>query len=486
MERTLTKAALYIRVSTEEQALEGQSVDAQLEILKQYCQLYNIQIYNIYRDLGISGKSASNRPGLMLMLSDASKGKFNMVLVWKISRLSRSLKDLLLIIDQLEHYGIVFCSYSERFDTSNAVGRMTLQLLGSIAEFERNTIIDNVKLGLVEYARKGGKTGTVLGYDYKDKQLVVNSKEASAVKLIFNLFVNSRMSMREIADYLNQRGYKTKRNKSFRKDSISVIIRNPVYIGINRHSLNSPNEYQTEGNHEPIIDNELWQAAQKLLETNKHKRPSKNLQSGFILSSKLICPDCRMPMHGFSTRSAVKVYRYYKCNGCGRLIKADAIENKVLSLLHRLLLTNEVLQDTLSAVNHHSDISIKKVQLQNIQKEIQANDRLLERYLSLLEREALWYSTSITDKVKKIDIKLKQLKTEEADLLSKEAHTTAEVSLDDYYAAIEKLFKEKDTRELKRIVELSISCICVNRDYDAGAAAFLFNIGNGSEVNFVI
>ncbi|MDF2840391.1 MAG: hin 4, partial [Clostridia bacterium] len=232
----ISKAALYIRVSTEEQAAEGQSVDAQIDTLSQFCRLYHIDIYNIYQDLGISGKETHNRPGLIRMLEDGKQLKFNMVLVWKISRLSRSLKDLLLILDEFEKSNIIFNSYSEKFDTSTPLGKMTLQLLGSIAEFERNTIIDNVKLGLHEYANKGGKTGTVLGYDHHDKQLFVNPWEAEIIKMIYQLYTVNQMSMSEIAAYLNEAGYRTKRNNCFSKDGIATILSNPVYIGINRHN----------------------------------------------------------------------------------------------------------------------------------------------------------------------------------------------------------------------------------------------------------
>lgn len=238
------KVAIYIRVSTEEQAIEGQSAQAQEGILKQYCSAYNMEIYDVYTDLGISGKSLKDREGLKRLIEDCSKKKFDLVLVWKISRLSRNLKDLLYVIDILESNNVYFASCSEKFDTATPVGRMTLQLLGSIAEFERNTIIENVRLGLAEFARKGGKASSVLGYDNIEKKLSINKKEADIVRLVFSLYIDNGLNYSAIASHLNNIGCKTKRGSKYRSSSISYIINNPVYIGINRHKIKTEKENQ--------------------------------------------------------------------------------------------------------------------------------------------------------------------------------------------------------------------------------------------------
>ncbi|MGB7606587.1 MAG: recombinase family protein [Lutisporaceae bacterium] len=483
MDCTTIKAALYIRVSTEEQALEGQSVDAQVETLEQYCQLYNIDIYEIYKDLGVSGKTTKNRSGLQQMLKDASRGKFNMVLVWKISRLSRSLKDLLLILDQLENNNIVFNSYSEKLDTSTAVGRMTLQLLGSIAEFERNTIIDNVKLGLQEYARKGGKTGTVLGYESIGRQLTVNSQEAETVKLIYTLYVLNRMSMSDIAYYLNEKSYKTKRGKKFRKDSISVILSNPVYIGINRHNIGSVDEYQTAGSHQPIISNDIWQTAQKLRQSSKIRRQVKDNQTCFVLSDKVICPSCRCNMLGFSTKSASKTYRYYKCKGCKKLINASAIESKVMEIIYRLLQDNQLIEDTLTIIRETSELTAELAQIQN---QIQSCSNQLDKYIYILNRDELKSSNIIIDKVIKLERTLQQLQIERDYLISNNLNADKVFEAADYLNVLEEVFNTNHSKYLKQIINLSVKYITIECDNHSGSIAFTFNIGNSSIVNFVL
>lgn len=484
MDCSAVKAAFYIRVSTEEQASEGQSVDAQIETLTQYCKLYNIEIYDIYRDLGVSGKSSRNRPGLQLMLRDASKGKFNMVLVWKISRLSRSLKDLLLILEQLEKNNIVFTSYSEKFDTSNPVGRMTLQLLGSIAEFERNTIIDNVKLGLREYARKGGKTGTILGYDSVNRQLTVNPKEAEIVKLIYKLYVINRMSMGNIADFLNSKGYLTKREKSFRKDGISVILSNPAYIGINRHNIGSYEEYHTKGAHPSIIDSEIWEAAQELRQSNKHIRTLNCDNTGFFLTNKLICKGCGSSMAGFSTNAASRTYRYYKCKGCGRLISAAAIEATVSDILQRLLQSDAVIKDTLHYINRQSLFSSNEYQLEQIKAQISSCSTQLDKYVALLTIDDLGGSQTIVDKIKGIEEKLRQLHKLKDKLQFEGKVKENSLTVEDYNNIINSIFNNKNKKVLRQILDCAVKFIEIDKDNHKGYISYNFNSGSAVYYNF--
>ncbi|HYF74966.1 MAG TPA: recombinase family protein, partial [Candidatus Nitrosocosmicus sp.] len=401
-------AALYIRVSTEEQATEGQSVDAQIDILTQYCKLYQIKIYQIYKDLGISGKDAKSRPGLIKMLQDARQNKFSMVLVWKISRLSRSLRDLLWILDELDKQQIVFSSYSEKFDTSTPVGKMTLQLLGSIAEFERNTIVDNVKLGLQEYAKKGGKTGTVLGYDNVNKQLIINQTEAEAVKLIYKLYTINQMSMSQIAEHMNVLGFRTKRSNKFNKDSIAVILSNPVYIGVNRHKIGQEDEYCTAGSQLQIIDADTWDAAQRLRDANKTKRPPRGI-TPFLLSGKVQCPLCSCFMYGFTSHAGSKAYRYYRCKSCGTTSNAEKINDAVLVRLKKLLLNEEIIKHVLSVASQKKINSAEGSILVLQNKELQRSKNMMDRYIMLLNQTEFSSSSVILDKIKDLEAKIMEL-----------------------------------------------------------------------------
>ena len=324
----MNRASIYVRVSTEEQAREGYSLEAQINTLQAYAKLYNYEVVKIYRDEGLSGKN-TERPALQEMLKDARNKSFDVLLVWKISRLSRNLRSLLNIVDTLDNLSISFISQSETFNTSTPVGRMTLQILGSIAEFERNTIIENVKLGIAEKAKRGEWLGgRVFGYYSKDKKLVVNLNQIKVVKKIFELYVRGE-SIYEITKILNEDGCKTINNKSFTSSAVQRIIKNPIYIGKLRHN---DEKLEIQGLHEPIISENNYLKAHERLKKN-----IKNLSNGdeYILSGLLKCPICNGSMVRYKTSG----YRYYRCekyhnygkNSCkGFLVNAEKVEADVL------------------------------------------------------------------------------------------------------------------------------------------------------------
>lgn len=326
------KAAIYARVSTEEQAKEGYSIDAQISTLKSYAKMCNYDIYKTYKDEGLSGKDTA-RPGLNEMIKDAYQNKFDVLLIWKISRLSRNLKNLLTIVDALDKYGVGFISQSETFNTSTPVGKMTLQMLGSIAEFERNTIIENVKLGLCEKAKRGEWLGgRVLGYKSVNKELKVDSSKAKIIKIIFKLF-NADYTIYQIARFLNSKDYNTINNKKFTQASVYRILTNPIYIGNIRF-----NNILYKGIHKPIIDAGLFEKVQGKLE----KKTREYGENDFVLSGLIICPLCGSRLIRYKSSK----YRYYRCGGyhnygktrCkGFLINADFVENEVYLQLKDIL-----------------------------------------------------------------------------------------------------------------------------------------------------
>lgn len=132
--------AIYCRVSTTEQAEEGYSIGEQERLLMEYCDKNGFDVYKSYADKGISGKDIKHRPAIRELLQDASEKKFNMVISWKINRLSRKLADAIKIVELLEKYGITYRSFSEPFESDTPAGRMQFQMMALIGEFERNTI----------------------------------------------------------------------------------------------------------------------------------------------------------------------------------------------------------------------------------------------------------------------------------------------------------------------------------------------------------
>lgn len=412
------KAALYVRVSTEEQASEGQSASAQAEVLKQYCKAFGMEVYKVYEDLGYSGKSIKGRPGLSALLEDSRSKCFDTVLVWKISRLSRSLKDLLLIIDILEKNGIAFSSYSEKFDTSTPVGRMTLQLLGSIAEFERNTIIENVKLGLREFGRKGGKTGSVLGYDNKDKKLEINENEAAAVRLIFDLYTGTNMSFSAIAFHINRLGCKTKRNCSFTASGVSEIIGNPVYIGLNRHNIGKANEFIVRGSHKPLISLETWNKAQQRRISEKRQR-SGGYSGTALLSGLVKCADCGLPMKIFYAYSGNKAYRYYRCcrkssgTGCSNYINADKLDSRIICFVKSVLSSAAVSEDIKRLLQSKPQTDTYAFWAE--EDELKRLKKSRDRYLNLFEKYKISEEKAFIERIKELERRIIMLEKKETE-----------------------------------------------------------------------
>lgn len=412
------KAALYIRVSTEEQAEEGQSAQAQVETLKQYCSAYGIQVYEVYQDLGFSGKRLSDRLGLAKLLEDCSLGRFNLVLVWKISRLSRNLKDLLYLIDCFEANNVHFTSCSERFDTSTPVGRMTLQLLGSVAEFERNTIVENVKLGLTEFARKGGKSTTVLGYDNIDKSLVINETEARIVNLIFNLYTQGDMSCSAIANYLNDLCCRTKRGCSFRGSSIAYILHNPVYIGINRHRINKEDSYSVQGQHPAIIDTSLWKKAQEVSPLRQKK--TVNTHKPNLTNLQVNCTKCRKRMKIFYTEARHKKYIYYRCSCCSNYVNVSKLQEAVYRTVAEAL-EDKTRRDSINAlldIKQSLRVRTGSDGAFELETEIKRLKRSKERYLSLFEGYKLTDTQAFIERINEIEKGLKILEERKFEISS--------------------------------------------------------------------
>lgn len=134
------KAALYLRVSTTEQAIHGYSLAAQEQVIRQFCRQRGYEVYQVYADEGISGKSTENRPAFQRMMADARESLFDMVVVWKLSRLGRNNRDILNTTEELYKNNVYFYSISEQFDLTTSMGRFMLNLLGSFGEFERNKL----------------------------------------------------------------------------------------------------------------------------------------------------------------------------------------------------------------------------------------------------------------------------------------------------------------------------------------------------------
>ena len=227
-------AAIYTRVSTREQAEEGYSLDAQERLLVDFCTAKRYDIYKIYSDEGISAKDISHRPGMMQLLADAKERKFDLILVWKLTRFSRNMANLMTACEMLDNLGIALVSYSEAFDSGTPAGRMVRSMLGTVAQFEREVISENVYMGLLERARQGKRTcHDILGYDLLGTDsFSIKPAEAEYVNFVHDQYL-IRKNITEVALLAKEKGFRGKRGRIPHINSVSVILTRPEYAGYN-------------------------------------------------------------------------------------------------------------------------------------------------------------------------------------------------------------------------------------------------------------
>ncbi len=315
------RVALYSRVSSQEQAVEGTSLEYQAESTTSFCKSQGWEIIQSYVDGGFTGKD-DNRPALKRMLVDAKGGTFSKIVVYKMDRLARNLKLLLDIQDKLEKSGVSFHSVSEVLDSSTANGRHFLQMLGMVAEWEREAIIERTKAGRIQRYKEGkwagGKPSYGYSYDKETKKLIINEPEARVIRRIFNMYDSGR-SLNGIATILNEEKVKPKdkNGKGWRSTSVRNVLINPAYKGtlvVNRHShisdINKVNMSKAITiNVPPIVSEKEWTWAQEHLKNNKQVRPVR--EEKWLLQGLVKCGQCGL---SYAAKDHLG-YKYYICRG---------------------------------------------------------------------------------------------------------------------------------------------------------------------------
>ncbi|WP_294379164.1 recombinase family protein [uncultured Clostridium sp.] len=498
-----TLVAIYSRVSTIEQAEEGYSIDEQERLLIEWCKKMDYEVYKCYADRGISGKDIKSRPALKELLSDAEEKKFQMVLSWKINRISRKLEDVLKIVNILENNNISFKSYSEPFETNTPAGKMQFQMMALIGEFERGTIAQNVKMGMCAKARAGEWCGgRVLGYDLvqMEKQpgakrtktkLAINEKEAEVVRFIFNEYGNGK-GYKAITNQLNKIGYKTKLGNNFSVGSIREILTNPVYIGKVRYNVRqnwsekrrrniNANPIITDGVHEPIIDEVLWDKVQAIMESKKGK-PSRIYDGEYPLTGILKCPKCGAGMVISRTTNKLadgtkKRIAYYCCGAwknkgtsvCNsNTIRVDKANEYVFNKISELLSNEKMVKSIVNNINkeRHKKINPAKKELERIDKELEKMDRKKIKLFEAYEEELI-SKEEFKERKDELNKRAKSLQEEKEPLLVTLSDDVSEEIPYEFIKSIlenfGKVLTESATREQqKKLLHMIISEITIN------------------------
>ncbi len=279
---SIKKAALYIRVSTDAQAEEGYSIDAQKEMLAAYCTSKGIKEYEYYIDGGFTGSNIE-RPEMQRLVEDVKKNKIDAVVVYKLDRLSRSQKDTLYLIeDVFNMHKAEFVSLNESLDTSTPMGRAMLGIMSAFAQLERETIRERTRMGMKERVKSGlwmGGGRIPFGYDYdRNLGILVKNEDSKTVETIYELYLQGH-SAQKIADMVGLKYDKLAMQILARKTNTGVICYNGV-------------EYK--GKHEPLVSLETYE---KVMDMMKERSARRITTSEHLLQGLLVCGKCGAKMH---------------------------------------------------------------------------------------------------------------------------------------------------------------------------------------------
>ncbi len=296
------RVAAYARVSTEMQAEEGLSITAQLNEIREYAAGRGWTVVSEFVDAGITGQTLE-RPGLQNMLAAAEQGAFDIVVVHELSRLSRSsVYDTFAIFDHLGRCKVGFASVKEpQFDLSNPTGRFLLTIIAAINQYYIDILRMHTKKAKRERAREGLYNSSVPPYGYAHagsprQPPVIVPEEAEVVRFMFERYVTGRYSLGEIAEMVNDRGWRTRAGRRFSKDTVTDMIRNPYYAGKVVYKASQQQAGVGEifdGRHEPIISEDVWEASVQI--RNQHQRRARISQAArrtYLLSQLARCHIC--------------------------------------------------------------------------------------------------------------------------------------------------------------------------------------------------
>lgn len=507
-------AALYIRVSTAEQAELGYSIDAQEQALRQYCEATNKVVYEVYCDRGITGTSIEKRFALKRLLNDAKKGLFQEVIVWKVNRMARVTLDLLKIVDELSSHNVGIRSITEsQIDTTTSYGKFNLHMMGAFSELDRNTILENAQMGLRARSRTGKHNARApLGYRVvimsqsgrkRNTRIDIVSEEAAIVRRIFEQFASGR-GLRSIANSLNRDGHRTKKGNPFTICAVGDILDNAFYVGKviylkyldwnkKRRKGKNANPIVSDGQHDPIISEDLWEKV-RFLRQQKSVVSEKRFHGDLLLTGLLRCPSCGSAMTGSRTNNKDKYGNlvprfYYSCSkmrSSGAVVcKANSIrkqdaEDYLFARLKEVLAKPHILRGIVKGINDRKANSVKPLQeeLAAIYSGIEEINAKKNRLVELYEMDDFDRSF-VTERIKKFNLDLDQLCSRKVEieymLDGDHAEPVSYETVRSLVERFENLLRYSNRDQRKTLLHLIISKITLTSDKKIDKIEMIFD-----------
>lgn len=454
------RVGLYPRVSGHEQE-DNYSIPEQIDRMKKYCESKDWMVYKIYTDPGYTG-SNMERPGLQDMIKDCENGKIDMVLVYKLDRLSRSQKDTLYLIeDVFEKHNVGFASMTENFDTSTPHGKFIIGILSVFAQLEREKIKERTMIGKDSRAKEGkwhGGRWVPVGYDYIEGMLYPNEYEAMQVRTIADLFLKGT-PVRTIERMMTKKGYKHKHG-AWDAKTIRRVLANPVNVGMIKNR-----DTWYKGLHDPILDQKTFDAIQQLMEKRREEygaaRPHQSLLGGI-----LYCKNCGARYARQSYNGTFFYVCYSRSKKMKKMIKDPSCRNKNyrMEVLEKAILDEidklAIDPNRVEEVRENRPVSDVSEKIKAITSEIAKIDTQISKVMDLYALGTIDLDV-ISDKVSALN-QQKTALTKELDSMNvpeKETMTTKEVM------DIASLMKDDLSLEDKRnIVQTLIYYIEIDED----------------------
>lgn len=463
------KCVAYIRVSTDEQAKHGYSIAAQIERLEAYCVSQEWSLIDTFIDDGYSAKDL-NRPQFKEMMNRIKNEDIDVLLVYRLDRLTRSVLDLYEILKILDEHNCMFKSATEVYDTTNAMGRLFITLVAAIAQWERENTAERVKLGMEKKTKLGKWKGGMAPYGYKivNKELEINEDEEPLIKYIFHL--SRTLGFYSIAKKITEQGFTTRKGGDWHVDTVRDIANNPIYAGYltfnDPKDSKKPPRQQTlyDGQHSRIIHREEFWSLQDILD-KRRTFGGKRETSNYYFSSVLRCARCGSSMSGHKGSQGVKTYR---CSGkkagkkcTSHIIKEDNLVSTVLSSLE--VITKQIIGDT--TLNN-----ISQQKITELENELKLIQKLMKKQKVMFENDVISINELIA-KTENLRLQEKQL-TEEIYNYQKANNTdTEEIKV--ILENIHSLWNDANDQERKQIISTIFNQLVIDTedDYKRGTGA---------------
>lgn len=490
MKNNIVKAVIYARFSSDNQRHE--SITAQVRAIEEYAKQNKIKIVGKYVDRAKSA-TTDNRPEFLRMIADSKKGKFDVVLVHKLDRFARNRNDSIGYRMELKRNGVSLISILEYLDEDSPESIILESVLEAMSEYYSKNLAREVNKGMKETALKGLHTGgsPPLGYDVdpKTKKLVINEKEAIAVRLIYKMYIEG-YGYNKIIRELNNQGFTTKNNTTFGKGSLGSILKNEKYTGTYIFNKSASKDVdgkrsgkykdndeiiRIEGIIPPIISKEEFQIVSEKKNARTRKYPKYTAIEVYLLSGKIYCGECGGSFIGNRNKCGrnKSLYVTYRCAkrknklGCtNKDIRREYIETAVLDSLSNYIYNEDIIPKLVSAYNEYQvernseylrKINGLKNRINEVTKEI---DNLVELIIKMPTSEA------IANKLEKNETEKVLLENEYDKLINdSDYNETSKKELIDSFAKAKKLMTEGKLNSTKRLIELYVEKVIVYNDH---------------------